>query len=115
VKPGDHLVIKVITNTPAGMNPMVLNSPNCGANTMNTSSVNIHYHGTNTSPTCGQDEVIKTIINPGQTFQYDVAFPSNEPPGLYRYHPHIHGIAEPALLGGASGAIVVEGPKMCSL
>jgi FtsP/CotA-like multicopper oxidase with cupredoxin domain len=61
------------------------------------------------SPTCHQDEVIKTTINPGQTFQYNVAFPSNEPPGLYWYHPHVHGIAEHAVLGGASGAIVVDG------
>ncbi len=30
-------------------------------------------------------------------------------PGLYWYHPHIHGISEPAVLGGASGAIIVEG------
>lgn len=109
VFPGDHLVITITNNTQAGMNPMVLNPPNCGATTMDSSSVNIHYHGTNTSPTCGQDEVIKTVINTGQTFQYNVAFPSNEPPGLYWYHPHIHGIAEAAVLGGASGAIVVDG------
>ncbi|MGD0940938.1 MAG: multicopper oxidase domain-containing protein [Terracidiphilus sp.] len=109
VLPGDHLVITITNNTPVGMNPMELNPPNCGATTMDSSSVNIHYHGTNTSPTCGQDEVIKTVINTGQTFQYNVAFPSNEPPGLYWYHPHIHGIAEPAVLGGASGAIVVDG------
>jgi FtsP/CotA-like multicopper oxidase with cupredoxin domain len=109
VLPGDHLVITVTNNTPVGMNPMALNPPNCGATTMDSSSLNIHYHGTNTSPVCGQDEVIKTIINSGQTFQYNVAFPSNEPPGLYWYHPHVHGISEPAVLGGASGAIVVEG------
>ncbi len=109
VLPGDHLVITITNNTPVGMNPMELNPPNCGSAVMDSSSVNIHYHGTNTSPTCGQDEVIKTVINTGQTFQYNVAFPSNEPPGLYWYHPHIHGIAEPAVLGGASGAIVVDG------
>jgi FtsP/CotA-like multicopper oxidase with cupredoxin domain len=38
-----------------------------------------------------------------------VAFPSNEPPGLYWYHPHVHGIAEHAVQGGAAGAIVVDG------
>jgi len=38
-----------------------------------------------------------------------VAFPSDEPPGLYWYHPHIHGIAEAAVPGGASAAIVVDG------
>ena len=81
----------------------------CGAATMNASSVNIHYHGTNTSPTCHQDEVIHTIINSGETFTYNVLFPGDEPPGLYWYHPHIHGIAEPAVLGGASGALIIDG------
>jgi FtsP/CotA-like multicopper oxidase with cupredoxin domain len=76
---------------------------------MTASSVNVHYHGTNTSPTCHQDEVIRTMINSGETFSYNVGFPADEPPGLYWYHPHIHGIAEAAVQGGASGAIVVEG------
>jgi FtsP/CotA-like multicopper oxidase with cupredoxin domain len=109
VNPGDHLVITVTNNLPKGTGSMDVSGPNCGDKTMNTSSMNIHYHGTNTSPTCHSDEVIKTIINPGDTFQYNVAFPANEPPGLYWYHPHIHGIAEHALQGGAAGAIVVEG------
>jgi len=109
VSPGDRLIITVTNNTPAGLNPMEVNSPNCGAKFMNSTSMNMHFHGTNTSPVCGQDEVIKTIINSGQTFQYNVQFPANEPPGLYWYHPHIHGQAEAAVLGGGSGAIVVDG------
>jgi FtsP/CotA-like multicopper oxidase with cupredoxin domain len=109
VNPGDQLMITVTNNLPKGTGSMEVNAPNCGDKTMNSSSLNIHYHGTNTSPTCHQDEVIKTIINPGDTFQYNVAFPANEPPGLYWYHPHVHGIAEHALQGGAAGAIVVEG------
>jgi FtsP/CotA-like multicopper oxidase with cupredoxin domain len=40
---------------------------------------------------------------------YKVSFPLNEPPGLYWYHPHVHGIAEHALQGGAAGALVVDG------
>jgi len=109
VLPGDNLVITVTNNTPPGTNAMDLNAPNCGATYMDSASMNIHYHGTNTSPVCGQDEVIKTVINSGDTFQYNVAFPANEPPGLYWYHPHIHGQAEAAVLGGGSGAIVVDG------
>ena len=109
VKPGDHLLITVTNNLGAGTGSMGVSAPNCGASFMNSSSLNIHYHGTNTSPTCHQDEVIKTLINPGDTFQYNVAFPTNEPPGLYWYHPHVHGIAEHALQGGAAGAIVVDG------
>jgi len=115
VQPGDHLMINVTNNVPPvnGIcNPpaMAVSPANrCGAATMTLSSVNVHYHGTNTSPTCHQDEVIYTMINSGETFSYDVAFPSDEPPGLYWYHPHVHGIAEAAVQGGASGAIIVEG------
>jgi len=109
VNPGDHLIVNVTNNTPSTPVQMVVNQPNCGASAMTGSSMNIHYHGTNTSPTCHQDEVIKTLINSGQTFQYNLAFPTDEPPGLYWYHPHVHGIAEAALQGGASGALIVEG------
>jgi FtsP/CotA-like multicopper oxidase with cupredoxin domain len=109
INPGDHLIIKITNNTPATAPMMTLQPPTCGAKVMTASSVNIHFHGTNTSPDCHADEVIRTTINSGQTFRYDVAFPANEPPGVYWYHPHIHGLAENAVLGGASGAIVVSG------
>jgi FtsP/CotA-like multicopper oxidase with cupredoxin domain len=110
VKPGDHLMITVTNNTPstpAFMPPLI--SPNCGNPQPTSSSINIHYHGTNTSPTCHQDNVIKTVINSSETFQYNLAFPSNEPSGLYWYHPHIHMLAEHETQGGATGAIIVEG------
>ncbi len=109
VNPGDRLIVTVTNNTPVGAGGMTINPPNCGNKTMNSSSVNIHYHGTNTSPNCHQDEVIKTLVNSGETFQYKVTFPLNEPPGLYWYHPHVHGIAEHALQGGAAGALIVGG------
>jgi FtsP/CotA-like multicopper oxidase with cupredoxin domain len=114
VRPGDHLIVNVKNNLPkatsAGAMQMNTNASTvCGATMMDASSVNIHYHGTNVSPTCHSDEVIHTLINSGQTFTYNIAFPSDEPPGLYWYHPHVHGIAEVAVQGGASGAIVVDG------
>jgi hypothetical protein len=91
LKPGDHLILTVTNNTPSGAAMMpALNPPNCGDAQPTMSSINIHYHGTNVSPACHQDNVIKTVINPGETFQYNVAFPSNEPSGLFWYHPHIH-------------------------
>jgi FtsP/CotA-like multicopper oxidase with cupredoxin domain len=112
VRPGDHLIVHVTNNLPAastaGAMQMATNAATqCGAATMDSSSVNIHYHGTNVSPTCHQDEVIYTVINSG--FTYDLAFPTDEPPGLYWYHPHIQGIAEPAVLGAASGALILDG------
>src|SRR5215469_4166798 len=117
---GDTLNITVTNNTPKSKFGETYNPPNCGdstvqftggANGINTigSSLNIHYHGTNTTPQCGGDNVVRTLINSGHTFQYSFQIPSDEPPGLYWYHPHVHGIAEAALLGGGSGALVVDG------
>jgi len=111
LNPGDQLNISTTNNVPKGTAvEQVSNSSNsCGDLEMYTSSENIHYHGTTTSPDCHQDQVIHTVINSGQTFQYNVPFPSYIPPGLYWYHTHIHGIAEPTVQGGASGALIVEG------
>jgi len=130
VHPGDHLVIKVRNNLPlpgdsSGMAVEVAPAYRewcrlprwtatsalsaCGNPFMTPSSVNLHFHGTNTAPKCHQDEVLRTMINSGDTFTYNLAFPANEPSGLYWYHPHIHGLAEAAVQGGASGAIVVDG------
>jgi FtsP/CotA-like multicopper oxidase with cupredoxin domain len=123
VKAGDTLNITVTNNTPfnpVGDTTEVYNAPNCGDTTqltqnpgnnngMTGGSMNIHYHGTNTSPACHGDNVVKTLINPGNTFSYSVKFPTDEPPGLYWYHPHVHGLAEAAVQGGASGALVVDG------
>ena len=76
--------------------------------------VNLHYHGLNVSPGCGGDNVIDTIVAPanGQNiglYRYSLEIPSNEPPGLYWLHPHVHGVAQQHLLGGMSTLLVVEG------
>jgi FtsP/CotA-like multicopper oxidase with cupredoxin domain len=69
----------------------------------------MHFHGLNVSPKCHSDEVIRTLVNPGETFDYKLKIPKDEPPGMYWYHAHVHGIASHAVQGGASGAIEVEG------
>jgi FtsP/CotA-like multicopper oxidase with cupredoxin domain len=81
----------------------------CGTPDMTATSVNMHFHGTNTSPRCHSDEVIRTLINSGEAFDYTLRIPKDEPPGLYWYHPHIHGISSMAVQGGSTGAIEVEG------
>lgn len=114
VLPGDRLKIDLINDLPAsaaaglGMT-MPSSTPVCGDTTMGPQSVNIHFHGMNVAPVCHGDEVIHTIVNPGQHFGYSIKVPADEPPGMYWYHPHIHGISHQALEGGASGAIEVEG------
>jgi len=114
VSPGDRLTVNVTNTLPQPVPSNILQvtasgTVLCGAATQDASSVNIHYHGTNTSPGCHGDDVIHTLINAGKTFTYHLQFPMDEPSGLYWYHPHVHGNAEGAVLGGASGAIVVSG------
>jgi FtsP/CotA-like multicopper oxidase with cupredoxin domain len=64
---------------------------------------------TNVRPVCGADEVLKTLINSGETFQYRFTIPIDEPPGLYWYHPHVHGTSDPLVMGGATGALIIGG------
>jgi FtsP/CotA-like multicopper oxidase with cupredoxin domain len=109
VNPGDQVTVNLTNALPPASTEMVVDNP-CGPSAdLNASSVNIHYHGTNLSPACGQDEVIHTLVNSGQSFSYTLSIPTDEPPGLYWYHPHVHMNSEAGVLGGGTGAIVVEG------
>jgi len=82
----------------------------CTSGIMSPVSTNLHFHGLTIPPVCHQDDVMKTSVQPGDApFEYRFKVPENEPPGLYWYHPHIHGFSKEQLLGGASGALIVEG------
>jgi FtsP/CotA-like multicopper oxidase with cupredoxin domain len=82
----------------------------CASGVMSAISTNLHFHGLTIPPVCHQDEVLKTSVQPGDApFEYRFRIPDDEPPGLYWYHPHIHGFSKVPILGGASGALIVEG------
>jgi FtsP/CotA-like multicopper oxidase with cupredoxin domain len=82
----------------------------CTSGLMTSVSTNLHFHGLTIPPVCHQDDVLKTAIQPGDPpFEYRFRIPEDEPPGLYWYHPHIHGFTKAQVLGGASGALIVEG------
>jgi FtsP/CotA-like multicopper oxidase with cupredoxin domain len=82
----------------------------CTSDAMTPFSANLHFHGLAVPPACHQDDVLKTSIQPDDPpFEYRFRVPDNEPPGLYWYHPHIYGFSKVQVLGGASGALVVEG------
>lgn len=113
VNPGDTINIALTNMLPPVPGAPAMRVSNdatvCGSPDMTVTSVNMHFHGTNTSPKCHSDEVIHTLVNSGETFSYTLHIPGDEPPGLYWYHPHVHGISSQALQGGATGAIEVEG------
>ncbi|MGA3293080.1 MAG: multicopper oxidase domain-containing protein [Candidatus Acidiferrales bacterium] len=86
------------------------NDDPCTSGSMTSASTNLHFHGLTVPPVCHQDDVVKTSISPSDPpFEYRFRIPANEPPGLYWYHPHIHGFTKTQVLGGASGAIIIEG------
>jgi FtsP/CotA-like multicopper oxidase with cupredoxin domain len=116
VHPGDLVVLHLknaLTDinheSAAGMHMHAAANP-CTSGIMSPVSTNLHFHGLTIPPVCHQDDVMKTSVQPGDApFEYRFRVPANEPPGLYWYHPHIHGFSKEQLLGGASGALIVEG------
>src|ERR1700678_4565371 len=123
LKPGDLLVLKLKNDLidpdqavaaqgdhhHAKSGPTSESDP-CTSGAMNPTSINLHFHGLTVPPICHQDDVLKTSVQPTDpAFEYRFRIPENEPPGLYWYHPHIHGFSKVQVLGGASGALIVEG------
>jgi FtsP/CotA-like multicopper oxidase with cupredoxin domain len=82
----------------------------CGTVVMNATSTNLHFHGLTVPPTCHQDDVLHTSIQSTDApFEYRIPIPPDQPPGLYWYHPHLHGFTLAQVVGGASGALIIEG------
>jgi FtsP/CotA-like multicopper oxidase with cupredoxin domain len=122
VSPGDEVIIHLknelknlqpatdaAPHVHAAPQPDDANNP-CSSGIMSPVSTNLHFHGLTIPPTCHQDDVLKTSVQPGDTpFEYRFRIPQDESPGLYWYHPHIHGFSKVPMLGGASGALIVEG------
>ncbi|MGC1436652.1 MAG: multicopper oxidase domain-containing protein [Terriglobales bacterium] len=113
---GDRLLLdvkdRIETDDSAGMMEMPATSGKvCGdGGMMMLSSTNVHFHGLNVPPICHQDDVLTTLLQPNDPkFRFDIQIPKNEPPGLYWYHPHVHGFTEFQVNGGAAGALIVEG------
>jgi FtsP/CotA-like multicopper oxidase with cupredoxin domain len=116
LRPGDLLVLKLkneislpsLTEHSTEHSHRVAR-PDCTSALMTRDATNLHFHGLGISPTCHSDDSLHVSIPPSKAFVYRVRIPRNQPPGLYWYHPHPHGHSEEQVLGGASGALIVEG------
>jgi FtsP/CotA-like multicopper oxidase with cupredoxin domain len=120
LKPGDLLILKLkneitLKNEPGAHSALMKplshhNQIPCVGWDMQAASTNLHFHGLVIPPVCHQDDVLNTSISPGSmAYEYRVRIPQNQPPGLYWYHPHPHGHSEEQVLGGASGALIIDG------
>ena len=87
-RPGDTLRIKLVND---------LDEP-----------TNLHTHGLHVSPAGNADNVF-VKIEPGRSFDYEIAIPEDHPSGTYWYHPHVHGSTYSHVAGGMAGALIVEG------
>ncbi|MBV9720172.1 MAG: multicopper oxidase domain-containing protein [Candidatus Eremiobacteraeota bacterium] len=96
VNPGDTIVLDVTDELPQREGDKF--------------DINIHFHGLGASPRAPADDVLGTLARPGQALHYVVHVPQNQEPGLYWYHPHVHGETNYQVgEAGMSGAIVVNG------
>jgi suppressor of ftsI len=73
---------------------------------------NLHFHGLSVSPR-GRSDNVFVQVSPGHEFEYEVKIPEagRQGPGLFWYHPHGHGFVTKQMLGGLSGALVVDGSE----
>jgi suppressor of ftsI len=106
VRPGDTMVFDVYDRLPgSGMK----------------SDINLHFHGLTVSPNAPADDVLTMLAQPGGHLHYVVPIPRTQEPGLYWYHPHVHGQTDYQVgESGMSGAIVVDGlqrhlPQLASM
>ena len=119
LKPGDLLILHLKNDVHAAApapgsdkreSAMAGMRGGCTGSGMTPTSTNMHFHGLTVPPVCHEDDVLNTFIQPGgRPFEYRFRMPLNEPPGLYWYHPHVHGFTNVQVQGGASGALIVEG------
>jgi len=116
LKPGDLLILTLkndvsLSSGAREQKPAMHSMPGgCAGAEMSAATTNIHFHGLDVPPVCHEDDVLNTLIEPGgRPFEYRFRIPADEPPGLYWYHPHVHGLTKTQVLGGASGALIIEG------
>ena len=97
VRPGDTIRVRYENDLPQ----------TCGFGMASDS--NLHFHGLSVAPSAPGDDVLATTVRPGKSFDYVVRVDREQPPGLYWYHPHPHGLTNWEIGNGMAGTIVVEG------
>jgi FtsP/CotA-like multicopper oxidase with cupredoxin domain len=71
-------------------------------------AINLHFHGLRVPPT-GHGDNMHIQVQPGTRFDYVLRIPRGHPPGLFWYHDHALEKAEPHVMAGLSGALLIDG------
>ena len=104
VRPGDVLRIRLINDLPPNLDPVPLDM----ALPHHFNTTNFHFHGSHVSPAGISDNIFRSM-EPGQSYDIEIAVPDDHTKGTYWYHPHHHGSADVQMTSGMAGALIVEG------
>src|ERR1700730_13142626 len=104
VRPGDVLRIKLVNDLPPNREP----APVVHSLPHQFNTTNFRAHGMHVSPSGIADNVMR-VMEPGQSYDIEIAIPADHIPGTNWYHPHMHGSADVQIASGAVGALIVEG------
>lgn len=112
-KPGDTLNVEVVNDlTPYDSSAWEgdHNVPH------DLNSTNLHVHGLEVMPhlfeplgTADPHAPMISIPPEGGTKSYSFDIPTNQPPGLFWYHPHKHGSTAVQAVSGMAGGILIKG------
>ena len=101
-KPGDVVSVTLINN---------LGQDYTSSKSMNTlrspNEVNLHTHGLHVDPTVDN---VMVKVQPGANKTYRYVVPADHLPGTHWYHSHVHGSSALQVMGGMSGALIVDAP-----
>ncbi|HSY87307.1 MAG TPA: multicopper oxidase domain-containing protein, partial [Verrucomicrobiae bacterium] len=104
LRPGDVLRIRLVNDLPPNPDPVPLDM----ALPHHFNTTNFHSHGLHVSPGGISDNIFRSM-EPGQSYDIEIAIPADHPKGTYWYHPHHHGSADIQMTSGMAGALIVEG------
>jgi FtsP/CotA-like multicopper oxidase with cupredoxin domain len=104
LRPGDVLRIRLINDLPPNPDPVPLNM----ALPHHFDTTNFHFHGSHVCPEGISDNIFRSM-EPGQSYDIEIAVPRDHTRGTYWYHPHHHGSADVQITGCMAGALIVDG------
>jgi FtsP/CotA-like multicopper oxidase with cupredoxin domain len=104
LRPADVLRIRLVNDLPPNPDPVPLDM----ALPHHFNTTNFHSHGLHVSPGGISDNIFRSM-EPGQSYDIEIAIPADHPKGTYWYHPHHHGSADIQMTSGMAGALIVEG------
>jgi suppressor of ftsI len=107
INPGETLNVNYVNHLPATGGMCAMSNIVNGVDYMD--NTNLHYHGMKVSPNPPSDQIITTLLAPGQTYAYSVPVPVDDAPGLYWYHAHPHCESNRQVTGGLAGTLIVNG------